>query len=312
MQYADQRFGQRWRWTAAGVVAFSIFASGVVRGADELPEGPQQPLVAGLVRVRLPLTGGAEIVEKTLLQARERLLEQAQRQGDARRPALVLEMAPMQGAAEGGAGSQFERAFALAELVSSREFAEVKTIAWIPQSLRGHGVLVAAACEEIVMAEEAVIGEAGVDETEGRAMRRAVVEAYREIASSRGALPSALAVAMVDRDVEALRVESEESEQFLLADELPSFRAEHDVISQDTLSPVGSLAKFTGGEGRRYGFVKYLAGTREDLAKALGTAPQSLVEDQSLAAAWRPIVIDVNGPLTRRRVSEINALVGNE
>ena len=42
--------------------------------------------------------------------------------------------------------------------------ADVKTVAWIPRTIRGHGVLAAIAGEEIVMAEDADIGEAGVDE----------------------------------------------------------------------------------------------------------------------------------------------------
>ena len=46
--------------------------------------------------------------------------------------------------------------------------AGVKTVAYIPQTIKGHGVLVALACEEIVMNPEAELGEAGVDEKDRR------------------------------------------------------------------------------------------------------------------------------------------------
>lgn len=287
--------------------------SGAARAADP-PQDPggASPIPAVLVRVRLPLTGGDGVPKTVLTGARDRLLGEARRQGDGRRPIVVLELSSTTGGVVGGLGTQFEHAFSLADFVSSREMAGVKTVAWVPQTVRGHGVLLAAACEEIVMREEAEIGDAGADEPKGRAMRRAVVEAYREIADARRTLPASVAVAMVDPSVELLKVESETGEHFVLSTEMDEFRAGHEVLSEETLAAAGSLARFTGREGRRYGFVKYLASDKTGLAKALGTSIEALEEDDSLATSWRPAVIDIQGPITRKSVSEVKTLLGNE
>ena len=81
------------------------------------------------------------------------------RPGDAR-PILVLEF----DAAENktGQGSDFGAALDLARYLSG--LSDAKTVAYIPRALKGHAVLAAMACEEIVMAPDATIGEAGLDE----------------------------------------------------------------------------------------------------------------------------------------------------
>src|SRR5829696_307362 len=117
--------------------------------AGEAAAGAQPPAgLAALVRVNLPLTSGAEAPLKlTLTRAREQLLAEARRRGDGRRPVLVLRIAPASNAEGGGAGSQFETVLSLARFLTSREMADIKTVAWLPRTIRGHGVLAAIACE---------------------------------------------------------------------------------------------------------------------------------------------------------------------
>ena len=159
------------------------------------------------MRVKLPLTAGADASLKlSITRARDRLVQAARDAADARRPTLVLEIAPGAAAENGGAGSEFEPAYALARLLTSRDMADVKTVAWLPRSIRGHGVLVALACEEIVMASDAEIGDAGVDEpADEGGPSDTVVAAYREIADSRRIMPTALAESMIDPTVEVVQ-----------------------------------------------------------------------------------------------------------
>jgi len=274
------------------------------QGDDALP--------AAMVRVRLPLRGGVEVLEQTLLAARDRLLEQARERRDPRRPLLVVQIAPAPGAIDDGAGSDFESAFAVADLLSSRALNDVKTVAWAPQTIRGHGALLAIACEELAMHPDAEIGDAGVDEPDGRAMRRAVVEAYREIAEARRTIAAPLAVAMIDPAAEVVKVETEGGVEFILAEQLPALRAERDVIDSSTLVPAGTLARFTGREGRQYGFVRYLAADKDALAAAYGVDPRRMIEDASLATAWKAVLIDLSGEVTSQRVDEIRTLVDSE
>ncbi len=271
-----------------------------------------KPGLAALVRINLPLTSGSETPLKlTITRARDRLVEKAREQADARRPTLVLEISPASQAESAGAGSEFEPVLSLARVLTSRELADVKTVAWLPRSIRGHGVLVALACEEIVMSADADIGEAGVDEPKDAGVSRTVVEAYREIADIKRTMPSELAVSMVDPAVEVVKVESDEGLRFLTREELKDFRVDHEVINEEVLVPAGALGRFTGREGRQYGFVKYLATDRAALARALSVPLESLEEDESLLADWRAIVLELKGEITPRTASEFKTLLTN-
>ena len=295
-------------WFFAWLSCFSPASWGAVDPAGPPPE--QNDQLAGLVRVYLPLSGSADqSLQSTIRRLRNRLLTQAKEQKDSRRPLLVLQLDTQQ-VAEEGSGSRFERAFSLARFLCSREMAGVKTVAYVPQSLRGHGVLLALACEEIVMAGEATIGAAGVDEVDEGTIQQTLVAAYREIAETQRTIPVALSVGMIDPQVEVLQVEAEDGTHFLLQTDLDEFAANHEIINQKVLVPAGTLAEFDGREGRQFGFVKYLASSRQALATALGVSPELLAEDESLAEEWRPVVIDVSGEITAQTASRVETLLG--
>lgn len=277
------------------------------RSADKASD---QTGLAALVEVKLPLGSGAEApLKQTLTRARDKLVAAARQRGDGRRPILVLRFIP-DGGAE-GAGSQFETVLSLARFLSSQEMSDVKTVAWIPRTIRGHGVLAVIACEEIVAGVDAEFGAAGVDEPKDAGVSRVVVEAYREIADGKRTVPVAIAVGMIDPAVEIVQVESEEGLRFLLRDEVDEFRDENEVISEETLSPAGSLASFTGRQGRQFGFVKYLADDKAAVAKALSVPADSLEVDQSLHADWQPVMITIRGEITPDAVGQLSTLLGH-
>jgi membrane-bound serine protease (ClpP class) len=316
---------EKWRRAAAATAALCVLTLGqgplAAQDANdpkvlpaEAPDGdPGKRGVGALVRVNLPLAAGADASLKlSITRARDRLVQAARDSGDGRRPTLVLEIAPHNASNDGGAGSEFEPAYALARLLTSRELADVKTVAWVPRSIRGHGALVAMACEELVMASDAEIGEAGVDEApEDGGPSDTVVAAYREIADSRRIMPTALAVSMVDPTAEVVQIESEEGLRFLLRPEVADFRRDHEVIKEQVLVPAGTLGKFTGREGRQFGFVKYLAAEKAALSQALGVPVESLAEDQALLADWRPIILEIQGEITPRVASQLKSLLVN-
>jgi len=121
-------------------------------------------------------------VEKTVHENREKLPV-----GDDR-PVLVFEFSSSKN--QSGQGSDFERALKLARYLSSREASAAKTVAYIPHSLKGHAVLVAMACEEIIMAPEALIGDAGMDEPAEEGIDPTILSGYREIANRRRTIPA--------------------------------------------------------------------------------------------------------------------------
>ena len=277
------------------------------------PSSPVQKNKIALVRVRLPITGNADqLLQSILVRTRDDLLEQARRDQESRRPLLVLQLDPPTQNGQIGSGSQFERALSLARFLCNRQMSEVKTVAFVPRSVRGHGSLLALACEEIVMAPDALLGEAAADETAAGTIQGTVVAAYREIAETKRTIPLALAIGMIDATVEVLQVETEEGIEFVLRKDFESFATGRVIIQEDILVPRGTLAEFDGREGRQFGFVKYLASSREGLARALAVPVEALQERDMLSGHWKPVMVDVSGPMTMRLASQIESLVGRE
>ncbi|HMC10751.1 MAG TPA: hypothetical protein VKH44_05655, partial [Pirellulaceae bacterium] len=289
---------------AAGLPAAKPVGDKAAKAAAELGDGR-------LIRVRLPLAGNDDAHIKSAIQRAMTQLARAP-QRDNRRPTLILELVPQRRHAGYGEGTDFTRALSLADYVTRPEMSAVKTVAYIPRTIKGHGVLIALACEEIVMNREAELGEAGVDEDATRAINPKIVSAYREVAAARRTVPEAIALGMVDRRRAILKVETDQGTEFVGADELDALKKNHTIVLQDTLVPAGSLGSFTGGQGREFGFVKLLASDDESLARGLGLPLEAVKQDQSLVGDWRPVMLRIEGPITRRKVSQLKTIIGSE
>src|SRR5690606_27147299 len=98
------------------------------------------------------------------------------------------------------------RALSIARHLTSEDMSGVKTVAYIPRTVKGHAVLVALACEEIAIAPTAEFGEAGRDEDRDRPIEPTVIEGYRQIARARRSAPEAIVVGLVDPAVEVVQV----------------------------------------------------------------------------------------------------------
>ncbi len=297
---------------AASPPAPAAEAAGGPEAENKPDAAPAAELGDGrLIRVRLPLTGNAHThLKSTIQRAVEQLSRLPRREG--RRPVLILELVPQRRHAGYGEGTNFESALFLARYLTSPEMAGVKTVAYIPRTIKGHGVLIALACEEIVMSPEAEIGEAGLDEKSQRGVEPGVVSLYQQIAGARETVPKAIALGMLDRRLEVLKVETDQGTEFVLRDELDSLKQNHTIVSQETLVPPGSMGSFSGREGRKYGFVKLLAGDRKALARGLALPDEAVVEDQSLVGDWREVVLNLDGPITPRKVRQLETLIGSE
>lgn len=291
-----------------GWVIAALASSYAAQAAAEAQPMPDEVPTA-LVRVHLPLTGNADqALQDKLLRTCDRLIATARQRKDPRRPLLILQF-HSHDRSEGG-GSQFERVFSLARFLCSRQMAGVKTVAFLPQTIRGHNALLAVACEEIVMAPDAQLGDAADDEPEDGSIRQTVVAAYREIAETRLTIPVALAVGMIDPAAEVLQVETEEGIHFVLQDELEEFSERYEIVDEKTLVPAGTTAIFDGREGRQFGFVKYLADDLDGLAAAFDLQPQSIQEDDMIGQQWQPVVIDLRGAITPREASRFITMLG--
>jgi membrane-bound ClpP family serine protease len=303
----------RFVYVLCGLYALGSLAANVRTSRAQEEDAPAQPPQAqgrgALVSIPLPIPGGnAELVKAKITRAVERLTDSAQPGGE--RPVLVLELKPA--ASTSGESTSFEAALTLA-LYLMEDISSVQTVAYLPQTVKGHGVLVAMACEQIVMAPDAEIGEAGITAARAERINPIMVDSYRHVAVQRGTIPEWLAVGMLDPSVEVLKVKLEDgTPQFVTGDELEQLKEEHEVAEEEAVIRRGTLGNFAGREASQLGFVKYLTDDRDDLAAAFGLPPSALVEGQATLGEWKPVWVEVDGPITPRKERQLANIVGEQ
>ncbi|MBI2480013.1 MAG: hypothetical protein HYV60_15695 [Planctomycetia bacterium] len=251
--------------------------------------------VARLIPVALPITGNADSNLKRMI---DQVLDSTADQGSSR-PILILEFRAS--GSDGSDASEFERSLSVARYLASDRLSGVRTVAYLPRSVRGHAVLAVLACEEIIIAPDAELGRAGIGEEH---VDEAMRGSYREIAERRRTVPPAVALGMLDKSLAATRVQTLDGVRYVLADELKSLQESGAVTSTEAVAAAGDLINFTGSELRlEYGFASHLASDRNELLAALELSSGALEQDPSLGGEWRPIRVDVSGVLNARNVN---------
>ena len=124
--------------------------------AQEVPKEKPATPPAALVKVGSPVD---EAVYGSVQNAALKLQRQAEEAGV--RGVLVLELTP--------GSSRFGIVRDLAVFLTGPELADVRTVAWVPESVDGNNAILALACEEIVMHPDAELGDLG----RGRALEKA-------------------------------------------------------------------------------------------------------------------------------------------
>jgi membrane-bound serine protease (ClpP class) len=288
---AAERNGQvsRRRRIAVSALAALLLVTAVSTGQDPAAPAPARP-AAYVFPVPLPLTGDADLQISGQL---EKKINELPAGGE--RPIFILEFAAPESG--GGEGSQFERALSLARYLASDRLSRVRTVAYVPRSVKGHAVLPVMACEEIAIAENAEFGSAGAGEN---FVDPAMRESYQRIADLRRTIPAAVAAGMVDRELEVARVELlDGSVRYVLGEELAKLQQGGTVSKVETLAAPGDLVQLTGRQMRlQYGFAAHMVNDRKTLADELKVAPESLVESQADADQWNLVRVNLFGRLT--------------
>jgi membrane-bound serine protease (ClpP class) len=293
------RLARRWGRTLHRSGLRLMLAAVMLAGVGGIGSSMAGSALAGpeavLLPVRLPIVGTRDTqVEAAILRQMDRLRSRPSERG-----VLVLQFVE----ADGGdaSASDFGRALELARFLTGGRLVGVKTVAYLPEGATGHAVLVALACEEIVMPPDAVLGPAGIDDTVDEPVRAA----YREIAARRRTVPPEVALALVDAAARVARVSTDAGDRFVAADTIGEVRREAAVLAVEELQPA-PLA-MTGRRGREFGFVRLLARSIEELARGLGVAEGSLVADPSLEGGWRPTQVVLSGAVTPEAVARVRA-----
>lgn len=137
------------RWFSQTVIAFTLTALLVgavenLTAQDKLDPGPDGQF--------LTLTSPIEADDYALV-SRWALKLQDQAQRERRKMFLVLQIPD--------GASQFHQVYGLAEFLTGNSLPDVTVIAWVPESVSGHNVILALAANDIVMSPEAEIGDIG-------------------------------------------------------------------------------------------------------------------------------------------------------
>jgi membrane-bound serine protease (ClpP class) len=268
-------------------------------GADDPAQGePERPRRQGQwIRIPLPIDNSIvlrvkQTIERTMGAARD----------ERERPVFVLEFEVPEGSHDAGQGTQFEDAHKLARFLISDELNGASTVAFIPKALKGHAVLVAAACEKIIMSPTATIGDAGADE---KVITGTLLAAYEEIARSRRTMPTEIALGLLDKSREVLKVKTDEDVvQFVTPSQAQEIQKKHRILTRQTIKPAGAPWQFSGTEGREWNVVNFLAEERRDVIRQMQLSPGLEEGDPSGGRAWKPIRIEIKGPIQRGLAEE--------
>lgn len=274
----------------AGVLAMSLGTdqpSAAAAGADPAGQADAPRRVGRLFKVTLPITATRPL-RQSVLRTLDRL------RAEKVRPVLVFQFVVPKGQQEYGRGTSLGNAYDLADFLSGKELSDAEVVGYVPQSIQGHAVLPVMACQTIIMAPDAELGPAGVDEA---SITKSILGSYEDIAARRRKFPAEVALKLVDASRELLAVETDLGTDYVTPEGLASLRKKRTVSGQTILFRAGQPAQFSGAEARRRGFIDYLASDELELARSLEIPPESLRDTAPLDGQWRPVRVDLKGPL---------------
>jgi membrane-bound ClpP family serine protease len=291
---------------AAIVILGILFCrASVSAGAENDPQGIER--LGMLIRVDLPITGRvASRVQHFVDQA----LEKARR--EQKQAVLIFEFRVAEGQEKFAGRTKFSDALKLARLLRSVRLGWAHTVAYVPEKLPGHAVLVAMACDDIAMPGDAQFGPVGPQpEPIGETER----SEYTKIAGGRRTrIPAEVALWLLDPSRKVLKVETlKEGRQYVTREELERLRDRLTITSEEELRAlVDQPGQLSGDEARELEFVSYKPDTRQDVAKWLKLPPEAMVEDLSLVQQWQAVQVSLQGEIQSGMVTQTIRLIEDQ
>ncbi|MDR2641168.1 MAG: hypothetical protein LBC74_00075 [Planctomycetaceae bacterium] len=216
------------------------------------------------------------------------------------RPTIILQFNVEPDQDVYGRGSSFGVCYEVAKLLVSEKFNGIRTVAYFPQSVKGHVMLVALACDEWAAADKAEIGEAAGGDANITKTER---EAYFEISRKRLAVPKAVVEKMLDSATVLMRVETEKGVRLILANEVDSLsKTESFVDSPSVMIAAGEPGIFSAEAARKINLISRIVNDRNDLARGLGFRPDDIKTTPIPGELGHAIRIDINGPINYDKV----------
>lgn len=187
--------------------------------------------------------------------------------------------------------SEFHDCARLADFIAGVEGAQ--TVAYIPKPLEGHAVMLALACDEIVLHPEATIGNAGGGKMPGPVE----LAQYTKLARANG-YPLAIALKLLDKSAEVWEVHTAAGRKdFVTKADLEQLQKRGQVVGEPKLiKEAGLEGVFTAQEARdQLGLAKLLASSIAEVVQAYGLDTKAAQEDPLLGQMPRPVMIKIVG-----------------
>lgn len=188
----------------------------------------------------------------------------------------------------------------------SEQLQEIRTVAWIPKDVRGYNVIAVLACNEIIMAPRAGLGDLG----RGKPVD-ADVKTYVDTLVSRRHNPlltTALVHGMMDPKEEVIWVRKQagldpkapsETELVTPAQFQRLMDAKAVIIEQKVIKAAGSAGLFNGGQARSGNYLcSQTAEARADIAKIYNLPREALREDPTSNSKLIARRIRIEGVIT--------------
>ncbi len=269
----------------------------------------EEPLrSAWRVLVDLPLVGTDD---ESLLR---RLQEIADQPAQGERPVVLLEFRRKGGAASAdgmlqdaprpamGLGTSFERALSVARWLTSADGTRLRTVAYLSESLQGHALLVALACEDLAMAPAATLGAVYQP---GKTEDATVRQAYQEILQLRPRFPGALLSTLLDPGAELIGLQMADGRNlFVDRPEAQRLLGEGQVTQQEELLSAGQRPDYSGRRLRKEQWIDWLARDRQSLLESLGASP-IVQEPVWHRGPWKPLRLQLIGQVHHRQVNQL-------
>ncbi len=268
------------------ILAMAAFAERIPSVADEGATGGQD-VPGQFITLTTPLT---DQQLSRLNQQFSRLQQEGQQRSV--RPVVVLEVS--------SGSSRLGQVRDLIDILLSPEFNEVRTVAWIPESVAGNHAAIALACHEIVMTADATLGELA----RGEPVRAADREFYLSLADTRrnSRLSRGIIEAMIDRQVTLHRVTSRtagnEQIRFMTAAELRLLQQQQiEITAVETIREAGGGSSFRADQALADGLlVTHLAAGRPRVAE-LFHLPLESMREPDLRESSNVRLVQVHGPI---------------
>ncbi|MBN2579093.1 MAG: hypothetical protein JXB10_08890 [Pirellulales bacterium] len=288
----------RTHFLPARLILLAVCLLPMVAAAASNP--PVEKRIGWRIRLPLPLDDAAK---NRVIRFGRKALERAQ--AEKVQPVLIFQFDVPKGQEAAAGESNFGAVWEMADFLSSREMNEAVTVAYIPQSLPGHALLAALACQEIIMGQDASLGPVT---GQAKVIPAPIRSAYKDIAQRRHTLPEAIALGLLDPQLEVYSAVTDLGTEYVTPEGLEKLKKDRTVQSTEDFKPAGD-AQIFARKLRLPGLIKSYADDRLALARALDLPPAAVQDDPSLTGEWKTVRIDLKGPIRSGEAARIQKLI---